>query len=113
MSDRTVREMIEEIRVRVRDEELTPSEAAEALARLSSLYGNVLRELSAAEIAYNHVLMECLNRHEKANRATIEAKTTPEYTRLHQAKSEEKVVVELIRSLRHLVRVKTEEMRLT
>ena len=108
----TVREMIRGIQVEVRAGELQPDRASELLNQLTALIGNCLEEVREADYAYNVVLLGCMNGSEAANRATIKAKTTPEYLRLREAQDTKTLAVELTRSLKYFLRAKTEEMRL-
>lgn len=109
----TVRALIRSIQTRVRDQDLPPAEAAELAVKLSALYGNVLDEVREAEMEFNNVLLTHMNGTEAANRAKIRAQTTDEYKRLREAQDTSKLVLELTRSLKSLVRLKQEEMRLT
>lgn len=109
----SVRDLIENIRREVRDTDLQPTRAAELLTKLTALMGNVLSEINDAEMAYNRVLLDLLDQEKKANRAKIRAATTPEYSRAKQAKDTQVVVVEMIRSLRQILRTQAEEMRMT
>jgi regulator of sirC expression with transglutaminase-like and TPR domain len=109
----SVRELIESYRRELRDEDLSPNRAAEVLQRLTALLGNVLSEIREAEAAYNLVLLTALDADEAANRATIRAKTTPEYARSREAQDTQKVLVEMIRSLKVVLKSQQEEMRLT
>lgn len=109
----SVRELIEEMRREVRDKDLPPQRAAEITTKLTALLGNVLDEIRDAEMAFNRVLLTHLDAEKKANRARIVAQTTPEYARAKQAKDTQVVVLEMIRSLRQVLRTQTEEMRLT
>jgi hypothetical protein len=110
--DVTVRSLIREIQVDIRDTDLQPNQAADYLAKLTALYGNVLDEVRESEMAYNAVLMAAFSGEEAANRAKIRAQASPEYGRFREAKDTEKLTLELIRSLKHYLRMKAEEMRL-
>ena len=109
----SVRLMIRRIQAEVRDTELLPVRGAELLTRLTALYGNVLDELRAADLAYNDVLVEALNSDEAANRAKIRAQATPQYQRAREAKDTERLCLELIRSLKKFLTLQAEEMRLS
>lgn len=109
----SVRELIEALRREVRDTDLPPTRAAEVLSKLTALMGNVLEEIRDAEMAYNRVLLKFLDSDEAANRARIRAQTTDEYTRAKAAKDTHVVVVEMIRSLRQILRSQETEMRLS
>lgn len=111
-TDRTVREMVRDAQIEVRDSDLLPQRAAELLGILTALLGNVNRELREAEMAYNGVLRGCLAQHEAANRARIEAEGTSEYLRKREAKDTLSEVTEMIRSLKIILKSQQEEMRL-
>ncbi len=113
MSDLTVRGMVRQIQVEVRDTpDLLPDRAAHLLAKLSSLIGNCNDEIRDADMAYASVLLSRLESEEKANRAKIRAETTEEYRRKREARDTKELATELIRSLKYLLRSKEEEMRL-
>ena len=106
----TVREMVKEIQSEMRmAEDLQPDRGALLLMRLSSLLGNILDEILEAEYAYNVVLVERMNSEEAANRATIRAKTSPEYLRLQEAQNTKTLAIELTRALKFYLRGKQEE----
>jgi hypothetical protein len=109
----TVRGMIRDIQVAIRDTDLEPMQAAEYLNKLSALYGNCMEESREAEMLWNGVLLDRMSGEEPANRATIRAKATPEYARLREAQDTCKLVLEMVRSLKALIRLKEEEMRLS
>lgn len=109
----SVRDLIEEMRRELRDEDVTPTRATEILQRLTALLGNVLQEIRESEAAFNGVLLAYLDSDEAANRAQIRAKATPEYARAREAKDTLTVLQELIRSLKVILRAQAEEMRLT
>lgn len=108
----TVREIVREMAVEIRTGELQPSRARYLLGRLSSLVGNCNDEIRVADGAYALVLLAHLDSTEAANRAKIRAETTPEYDRKRQARDTKELVVELIRSLKYILRSSEEEMRL-
>lgn len=112
MSELSVRERVHRIQVELRDGEVPPSRAREMLVELTSLLGNCIVEVSDAEIAYTQVLARELDTEAKANRARIRAELAPEYRRLKEAKATQALVVELIRTLRAVLRSTEEEMRL-
>ena len=113
MSERTIRQMVKDSEAEIRDTELQPTRAAELQNHLSGLLGSVHAELTDSDLAYKRVLLDALNRHEKANRARIEAETSPEYRRFREAKDVKDTATELIRSLRAFLRNAADEMRLT
>lgn len=113
VGDTTVRELIESHRRELRDEDVPPQRAAAILQRLTALLGNVLQEIREADAIYNAVLLALLDADEAATRATIRSKATAEYARLREAIDTQKVLVELVRSLKAILRMHEEEMRLT
>lgn len=109
----TVRDLIETIRREVRDSDLSPTRAAECLTKLTALLGNCLQEIREADMAFNVVLLSHLDSEEAANRAKIRAQTTPEYQRAREARDTKDVVLEMIRSLKVVLKTQTEEMKLS
>lgn len=109
----TVRDIIELIRREIRDTDLQPDRAAELLTKLTALIGNCNDEIREADAAYATVLLGFLKSEEKANRAKLHAEVSPEYQRKQQARHTKEVVIEMIGSLKYLVRSKMEEMRLS
>lgn len=107
----SVRELIESYRREIRDSDLQPHRAAELLTKLTALLGNVLQEIREADMDYAKVLLALLDSEEKANHATIRSKTTPEYSRAQEAKHAHTVVMELIRSLKTVLKAQTDEMK--
>jgi hypothetical protein len=108
----SVRERIKAIQKELRDGALTPDLARESLVELTALMGNVNDELRAADGEYKTVLLGCLRQHDKANRARIEAETTPQYQRAREAKDVQSLVIEMVRSCKAYLRSLDEEMRL-
>lgn len=109
----SVRDRVKAIQKDLRDGALTPNIARESLVELTALMGNVNDELRAADVRYKRVLLTLLKQHEKANRARIEAETTPEYLRARATKDLHSLVIEMVRSCRTYLRSLDEEMRLT
>ena len=107
----TIRDMVRAIQLECL-EPLEPSRAAELLMRLSSLVGNCNDEIREADQAYAVHLLACLDTEAKANRAKIRAETSPEFARKRIARDTQALVVELIGSLKYLLKSKAEEMRL-
>lgn len=97
----------------MRDGDLPPAEASALLVKLTSLLGNVLTEMREADMVYNVVLLGFLDTEEAANRAKVRAAVSPEFQRAREAKDTHAVLVEMIRSLRQVMRSQGEEMRLT
>lgn len=108
----SIRGMVKEMQNEIRDTDLTPDRAATLQIKLSALLGSCSEEIREADAAYAQVLLGCLHSHEKANRARIVSEITPEFQRKREARDLRELVVELVRSLRHLGRVYVEEMRL-
>lgn len=109
----TIRDLVKEAQVEIRDTgDLLPDRAAELQNRLTALLGNINDELRKADAAYRRVYLAALREHGTANRARIESEAGEEYERVREAKDTKDLTVEMIRSLRAYVRVKTEEMRL-
>jgi hypothetical protein len=69
-------------------------------------------ELRVADLEYKRVLLACLRSNEAANRARIEAETTPEYVRRQEALHTKELAIEMIRSLKTFIKSKSDEMRL-
>lgn len=108
----TVRGMVGEIQ-RELLEPVLPSRACELLSQLSSLFASCTEELREAEMAYNHVLLECYQTEETANRAKIRAETSPEYARKRVAHDTNKIILQMISSLKTILKSQQEEMRLS
>lgn len=110
----TVRDLVKAIQKELRDSaDLTPDRASELLAQATALLGNCNDEARAADQEYKRILLHCLRTAEKANRAKIEAETSPQYARWQEARDVKDLTVEMIRSLKVFLRSKQEEMRLT
>jgi hypothetical protein len=110
----TVREMVRSIQRELRDtEDLMPTRAAELLNQATALIGNINDELRVADLDYKRVLLACLQTSEAANRARIEAETSPEYVRRQEAQHTKELAIEMIRSLKVFLKAKQEEMRLS
>jgi hypothetical protein len=101
------------MQVEIRETDLPPDRAAELLTRLTALLGNVNDEIRMADADYALVLLKHLEADEAASRAKIRAETSPEYQRKREARDTKELVVELVRSLKYLLRSQAEEMRLT
>lgn len=93
--------------------EMPPLRTSAVLVELTALYATLITELRESEFAYKAVLLTCLDSEEAANRAKIRAENSEAYRRMRLAKDTEKVVVELIRSLKVSLRTMQEEMRMT
>ncbi len=109
----SVRELVRAIQAEMRSSiDITPDRASELLMQASALMGNCMDEVRASDQAYKQILLHCLRTAEKANRARIEAETSPQYARWQEARDTYTLVVEMIRSLKVFIRSKQEEMRL-
>jgi len=108
----SVRDLVRTMQAEIRDTDLAPERACVLLAKLTALLGNCNDEIRQADAAYAAVLLQHLESSEKANRATIRAETSPEYQRKREARDTKELVVELVRSLKYLLRSAEEEMRL-
>ena len=107
---KSVRKMILEVQAEVRkNPDLMPDRAAEILNLLASLTGNVSQEILERDIDYNKVLLQFLESEGKANRAKIKAEISPEYRAKMEARNTQALAIEIIRSLKHYLRVKQEE----
>ena len=104
--------MVRDVQREVLETELQPGRARELLTVLTSLIGNCNDEIRRADAEYSAHLLACLDAHEKANRARIQAEASPEYERKRVARDTKELVVELVRSLKYLLRSVEEEMRL-
>lgn len=104
--------MIASFQREIRDTDLMPGRAAELLTKLTALLGNCNDEIRLADHAYSVVLLRFLEADEAANRAKIRAETSTEYLRRQEARATKELVVELVRSLKYLLKSKEEEMRL-
>lgn len=109
---RTVRGLIQSIQVEVRDTELDPSRAAELVTKLTVLYASVLDVVTKREMEFNEVLSGLMDEDMPANRAKIRAQATDQYQALQEARNVEKSTLQLIQSLKTLVKLRQEEMRL-
>ena len=110
----SVRDLIKSVQLEIREPgDLLPDRAADLLNMLTSLIGNCNDELRASDLEYKRVLLKCLQTSEAANRARIEAETTPEYVRRQEAQHTKELAVEMIRSLKIYLKSKQEEMRLS
>jgi hypothetical protein len=113
VSPMTVRERIAAIHAAQLKGESTPTEAAQWLATLGALIGNVLAEIREAEAAYARVYADWLDKEAKANLAKIRAELTPEFARVREARDTLKQVEQQIGTLKYLLRAYESEERLT
>jgi hypothetical protein len=108
----TVRSLVKSAQREIAAGNLLPLRAAELLTQLTALLGNVAEEIREADLDYARVLLVHLESEEAANRAKIRAETTPEYQRKREARDTRELVLELIRSLKYLLKTQQEEMRM-
>ena len=109
----TVRDLVRGFQREIAQTDLQPDRAAELLTKLTALIGNVNDEIREADAIYAQHLLQCLDTAEKANRAKIQAETSPEYDRKRQARDIKELVVEMSRSLKYFIKAKEDEMRLS
>ena len=108
----TVRDLIHDIQVELRDKDVPPVRASELLLKATALIGNVSGEIREADLDYSRVLLLELETEKRANRARIKAEVSPAYQRKREARDAQVLLVELIRSLRQVLRTQSDEMRL-
>lgn len=110
---RTVYDDIGKLQAEILETEMPPLRMSQVLVELTALYATLIAELRESEFAFKAVLLECYRAEKAASRAKIQAENTDAYRRFRFAKDTEKVVVELIRSLKVAMRTTQEEMRMT
>ena len=108
----TVRERIKGIQVELRDTDVSPARSRDMLVELTALLGNCMEEMRLADVAYSQCVAKFLDTEKKANRAHILAETSPEYDRKRQAHDAHKLVLEMVRSLKAVLRSSEAEMHL-
>lgn len=108
----SVRDLVKKMQKEIRDTDLQPDRAAELLVKLSALIGNTNDEIREADAEYATVLLSHLESDTAANRARIKAETSPAYQRKQEARHLKELVVELVRSLKYLLKSHEEAMRL-
>jgi len=109
----TVRERVRRIQHELISGEVVPSRARELLMMLTGLLGNCQTEVTKSTGKFTKVLDQCLDAEKKANRARIKAEITPEFSAQEEAKNTLALVVEMIRSLKVILKSIEEEMRLS
>ncbi len=109
----TVRERIAAIHEKQLKGDTTPVQAAQWLATLGALTGNVLQEIRESEADYHIVYARLLDSEGKANRAEIKAQMSPEFKRLREAKDTLKLIESMSSGLRALTYAYRTEERLT
>ena len=105
----SIRQMVQDIQNEVAKPDLQPDRAAELLVRLSALTGNISQEVLDKDMAYNQVLLFWLENEAKANRAKVHAECTPEYRAKIEARNTRELALEIIRSLKYLLKAKQDE----
>lgn len=91
--------------------DLLPDRASQLLMQLTALMGNIADEIREADSEYAVTLLHFLDTEKKANRARIRAEISPEFRRKQEARDTRELVIELTRSLKYFLRVKSEEMQ--
>jgi hypothetical protein len=111
--DATVRSLVRDMQVEIRDTELPPARAAELLTKLTALIGNCNDEIRVADAEYANTLLEAMRTEGAAARARVLAETTAQFQRKREARDTKELVQELIGGLKYLLRSLEAEMRLT
>lgn len=109
----SVRSIVNRIKQEILAGDLTPHKASALERTLTALLGNIMDEQRAADASYADVYAAMMREHGKANRAKVFAETSPEFIRKQAVKDTHVLAQQLIISLRGMVRMATEEMRLT
>lgn len=109
----SVRQRVNFFKAEILSGDLTPHRASEIEQQLTALLGNILDEQRIADSCYAEVYAAALREEKKANRAKVMAETSPQYLRKREVQDTHTLAVEMIRSMRGLVRMATEELRLT
>jgi hypothetical protein len=109
----TIRSLVRDIQVEVRDTDLTPDRAAELVTKLAALFGSVLDEVRRTELAYCAAVRDYALDGTPIARAETLAKGTPAFEAWRLAKDTEKLTTQLLSSLKAMLRAKAEEMRFT
>ena len=102
-------ELIETFRREIRDTDISRERAAELLNKLSALYGNVTEKIRETEMEYNKKFAATLATNDSVAKAEVLSKITPEYTNFKVARDLEKVLLEMIRSLKFYCKAKDNE----
>jgi len=109
----TIRDRVKAIQTELREAEVLPERARTVLMMLTAMLGNCLDEMRVADAEYSQHLLTCLDANKKANRAKIEAEASPQFARRQTARDTRELMIEMIRSLKCVLRSVEEEMRLT
>jgi hypothetical protein len=102
-------QLIEEYRQEIIDTDIDRHRAAAIRAKLSALYGNVNEWIRETEMVYNKKFAETLALNDSVAKSEVLSKVTTEYTNFKTARDTEKVLLEMIRSLKHIIDVKDNE----
>jgi len=105
----TIREIIKNFQVEVRDTDLQPDRAAEILSKCAAVFGNVNDEIRERGMIYNKKLLEILDSEKSVARAKVIAECSEEYDNYLQAKNTKEALTELIRSLKYFLNAKKDE----
>lgn len=103
--------MVAEIQNEIAKGNLMPERASELLVQLAALLGNVNERILECDMSYNKVLLFWLENEAKANKAKIHAECTPEYRDKIEARNTKELTIELIRSLKYMLKAKEDEYR--
>lgn len=106
-----IRQLIQDIQNELSKGNLMPERAAELLTQLAALLGNVNDRILECDLAYNKVLLFWLENEAKANRAKVHAECTPEYRARIEARNTKELTIEMIRSLKYLLKALEDERR--
>ena len=109
--DKTMRQRITDYQNEILNNDLQPDRASVILTEMASLFGNVIDEVTMADIEYNKELSRCFETEEKANRAKIKAETSKQYMNRRIARDTKELTVEIMRSLKYFLRAKEDEVR--
>lgn len=109
----TVRELVKSYQREIQQTaDLQPDRGAELLMALTALMGNIADEIRDADSEYAVTLLHFLDTEKKANRARIRAEISPEFRRKQEARDTKDLVIELTRSLKYFLRVKSDELQM-
>ena len=108
--NKTIRETIQDYQNEIINTDLLPERASIILTEISAIYGNILDRMKDTEMAYNKILLTHLETEKTANRASIKARITQEYSDMKDAANTEKVCLQMIRSLGKFLKVKESEI---
>ncbi len=109
----SVRERVNIFKREILTGDLTPYRASEIERALTALLGNIQDEQRIADSLYAEVLAAAMKVEQKANRARVIAETSQEFLRKREVSDTFKHATQLIISLRGMIRMATEEMRLS